>query len=283
MRSPIALHSPINPFLSRTKEKRLSYFCTVLALGFLSSIVHAVTLGQITIADPVLGSRLLVFEKKEGFALVEEDLLVGTLSQLSKKRASILPKLGGGRWPNKIIPFEFSNELPAANQVAALKAMAIWRQQASIHFIELNDNNRDQYPDYLSFVPSTMICASYVGRQKGPQLVILAPRCHTMTTAHEIGHALGLWHEQSRADRDHYVRILWENIDPDHRFNFDQHLTDGIDYGDYDYESIMHYSAYAFSNNGEKTIIPWVDGTDIGQRDHLSKQDIAAVLAMYSE
>jgi len=104
-----------------------------------------------------------------------------------------------------------------------------------------------------------------------------------MNTVHEIGHALGLWHEQSRADRNSYVRIVWENIDEDHKYNFDQHLTDGKDFGEYDYQSIMHYPSYAFSKNGQQTIIPLMDGVEIGQRNHLSEKDMAAINAMYPE
>ena len=35
-------------------------------------------------------------------------------------------------------------------------------------------------------------------------------------------HALGIWHEQMRPDRDQYVKILFENVKPEHKHNFDK-------------------------------------------------------------
>ncbi|AHE67129.1 M12 family metallopeptidase [Legionella oakridgensis] len=109
----------------------------------------------------------------------------------------------------------------------------------------------------------------------------LSTHCNTMSIVHELGHALGLWHEQSRHDKDQYIQVVWENIKDGHAFNFTQHLTDGEDYGPYNYDSIMHYSAYAFSKNGEKTMIPLQENISIGQRNHLSQGDIDAVNGMY--
>lgn len=67
----------------------------------------------------------------------------------------------------------------------------------------------------------------------------------------------GFLHEQNRADRDEYVRILYGNIKPETSANFDKAAADettafGVTY---DTSSVMHYSATAFSANGGKTII----------------------------
>ena len=59
----------------------------------------------------------------------------------------------------------------------------------------------------------------------------------------------GFWHEQSRTDRDDYVIILWDNIEPQSKFNFMKYTLSKITHLNalYDYCSIMHYTKYAFS------------------------------------
>uniref|UniRef100_A0A915ANV2 Metalloendopeptidase n=1 Tax=Parascaris univalens TaxID=6257 RepID=A0A915ANV2_PARUN len=70
----------------------------------------------------------------------------------------------------------------------------------------------DEDYDYIHIFPDDG-CYSMVGRVGGRQEVSLASGClEKGIIIHELMHTVGFFHEQSRADRDDYVTILWENI-----------------------------------------------------------------------
>ncbi|KRY00139.1 Zinc metalloproteinase dpy-31, partial [Trichinella pseudospiralis] len=132
-------------------------------------------------------------------------------------------------------------------------------------------------------------CASNVGRNpmKEPQYVSLSLDCMKLgVIAHEVAHALGFWHEQSRPDRDRFVNVVWRNIDEGSLAQFLKEQTREVDSKGipYDYGSIMHYRSKAFAKNGDLyTLLTNVQNYQrtIGQRDHLSFNDIRLMNQIY--
>ena len=157
--------------------------------------------------------------------------------------------------------------------------MAHWAANTRVRFVPRAANDTD----FVRFVPSTD-SRSPVGKRGGRQDIELSNAAPVGTVIHEMGHALGLWHEQSRQDRNSMVTINFANIPDADEHNFAQHITDGDDIGGYDFGSIMHYSATAFSSNNQPTIVPKVPlppGVVMGQRNGLSFGDRAAIHALY--
>ena len=77
---------------------------------------------------------------------------------------------------------------------------------------------------------------------------------HMGVILHEIGHMLGTWHEQARMDRDKYVLIVTQNIKKERERQFQKQSSSSTQGLEYDYSSVMHYPADAFSKNGRPTI-----------------------------
>ncbi|GLD67223.1 uncharacterized protein AKAME5_001858100 [Lates japonicus] len=134
--------------------------------------------------------------------------------------------------------------------------------------------------NYIGIVKATG-CWSLVGRSKGYQQLSLGSGCISNgIIQHELIHALGFWHEQSRTDRDIYVKINFENIKDGKEGNFKQRETNNLNVP-YDYTSVMHYGPRAFSKNGRDTITPLRPSAVIGQRIGMSENDILKINKLY--
>ena len=102
---------------------------------------------------------------------------------------------------------------------------------------------------------------------------------------HELGHAIGFFHEHSRPDRDDHIKVIHENVQPDLTYNFHKRPSSQVnDYGTpYDMNSIMHYGQRAYGIQNKitiKSINPAYQGT-IGKREHLSFHDVMLANRIY--
>uniref|UniRef100_A0A3P9JXC1 Metalloendopeptidase n=1 Tax=Oryzias latipes TaxID=8090 RepID=A0A3P9JXC1_ORYLA len=185
------------------------------------------------------------------------------------------------RWTSPV-PYVLDQSLDSNAKGVILKALDQFRLKSCIDF-----KPREAEVFYIS-IQKLDGCYSYVGRRiAGGQVLSIGSGCDTKATVeHEILHALGFYHEQSRYDRDDYVRIVRDNILQGKEHNFDKVGSDvSTTHGTlYDYWSVMHYSTDAFTNGNGPTIItidPMFQNI-IGQRLEMSFYDVLELNRLYN-
>jgi len=182
-------------------------------------------------------------------------------------------------WPNNTVYYTISGS-PSSNS-PLFEAMTYIEQRSYITFVP-RVNNEKNYIKF-NYINSTDWTASsdYIGMKGGEQNIKLSTEAWSRgTIIHEICHAIGMFHEQSRSDRDQYVRIDFSSMTDNERAQYKTYGERGLngrDYANYDYKSIMHYGSML---NGRRVM--WkIDGSDIyQQRSYLTSSDIAALAAL---
>lgn len=229
-----------------------------------------------TTRNGYLFGQPVTYQAINGFNVLEGDILVDETQLSAKGGRTESAGRNSGRWPNGIVYYTIASNLP--NRYRVTDAIAHWEANTSIRFIQ-----RTSQSSYVTFQVGSG-CSSYIGQVGGQQYINLASGCSTGNTIHEIGHALGLFHEQTRADRDNYVNILTQNIQSGYENNFAKYTESrlaGTDFGTLDFGSIMMYGSYSFSSNGQPTITRKNGSTFNVQRNGLSAGDKSGIDAMY--
>ncbi len=183
-----------------------------------------------------------------------------------------LPTNSSMLWPNGVVPYTIASSLQNPGRVT--QAIAHLQANSPIRLVP-----RTNQRNYVEFIGSSGN-SSPIGMRGGKQTIKLSSGSPVGTVVHEILHSIGIYHEQSRSDRDTFVDIKWQNIESGKEHNF-QTVPGSVDYFDYDYGSIMHYPEWAFSKNSQDTIVPRRRGVTIGQREALSWTDRQTIAKLY--
>jgi hypothetical protein len=125
-------------------------------------------------------------------------------------------------------------------------------------------------------------CDAIVGRAGGEQQVGGSGSCTVATILHEMGHTVGLWHEQSRPDRNTYISVNYNNLIKGSISNFNQIYDNAQTFGTlFDYASIMEYPAFSFSRNGGPAIESIPAGIPLSNQTGYTATDIDGIERLY--
>ncbi|XP_075896241.1 hatching enzyme 1.2-like [Nelusetta ayraudi] len=274
MMEGIVLFCLLATFLSAVHAQDFVYSPKWGPIGYKEKEEHA----ELTAMDEIIkANEIHVHGMIDGTtSLREGDIAVsaGRRTKVCFARSCLWSKSVDGR---VYVPFRLSNEYTDIESRLIQRAMENVERGTCVKFVP-----RTHQQDFIDILPKSG-CWSYLGARGGRQTVSLQkPACLRVgIVSHEFMHALGFVHEQSRYDRDKYITVMWPNIWRDRLRNFEKFKTDVQDLP-YDYASIMHFGKYAYSQDGEPTIIPKTGRKiKLGQVNELSRIDRLKINKLY--
>ena len=237
--------------------------------------------GQAFLGDMVIGDvrgEQVIGIQGEAIANVDGSPLL--------KTQSFGIRSSGNRWPNAVVPYVFDGSATSNIRKQFEEARRIYSQQTGIRLVPRT--NQAQYVR----VQAGSGCSSYVGQMSrsfkpnGQELKLGRDGCGVGAALHEIGHAVGLEHEQTRCDRDEYIEVRYQYIDANWQSQYKKNCNSNrTTHSAYDYKSIMHYRNA--KQNGQWRMLPrnnQIAPQDIGRGSGtLTSSDKKAFTAIYGK
>lgn len=100
-------------------------------------------------------------------------------------------------WPSRVVYYKFASGLPQSAKDKFIASAAYWNQTAGFTFVV----GGKRTANFINVIEGSG-CYTFIRMIGGRQDLSIASGCSTGNTIHKIGHTTGLYHEQSRTDRD---------------------------------------------------------------------------------
>ena len=232
--------------------------------------------------------HVVTYQQVSGLKVLEGDILLDHVDDLLSMPAAGRQPQGIGTaaanslWPKVAGIYTVPYKVTAGNASNIKSAVTQFNTtfKGLLRFVP-----RTTQHDYVNFdltSPPGGSCYSYIGDiRQGAQDINGGVDCPIPALLHEMGHAVGLYHEQSRADRDSFVTFNLANLIDGQEAQYLQPTDNAQDVGLYDFASIMMYFPLALSRNGKVTMESKPAGIEFGVGSTYSAGDIDAIRRLY--
>lgn len=233
---------------------------------------------------------------------VPEAVILQNLDSLGLFEGDIIPNLEKGTaltgniWKDAVIPFYIRDKFPPATMAAIRAGVKMVNDNTYLKIVEYPSKQAmvDELgldADFVYVILNPFANSSYVGRKGRGQYITLSFIDEPFISAHEFLHAAGMLHEMSRADRDQWIEIDWDNMDEYYHRQYTTYDERGLpetgypgtEYGSrYDTLSLLGYPSFKNAKDATKPVMYWkADKSTWRQATKLSEGDIEAVNELY--
>ncbi len=220
--------------------------------------------------------NVVEFKVVDGLAIAYGDLILGKPEAGPHNGKMYYDAPTPQLWDHPEIPYSINPSLPNPKRVE--QAIDYFRQHTPVRFVPYTGQR-----DAIVFEVGSEQCFSLLGHVGGQQPIKLSDGCRWNEIVHELMHALGYVHEQSRPDRDTYVQILWDNIQDQYRSQFEvvpDTWVEAMRGAPFDYHSVMLYRPNEFAlrpdllslkSLGNDPVAPVAEGLSDGDIHRLNR------------